>query len=746
VRLRLDIGGAVQGVGFRPFVYRLAHRFRLGGWVENTASGVRLEAEGDGPALTAFRHAVEHELPVNAAITAIVQEWIAPLGETTFVIRSSATEGAHLAQILPDLATCDDCLRELFDPADRRHRYPFINCTHCGPRYSIVEAVPYDRARTSMRHFPMCPACRREYDDPLDRRFHAEPNACPVCGPHIEVWNEAGDVLARADEALQHAADAVRQGRILAVKGVGGFHLLADARNDAAVRTLRARKARPDKPFAVMFSSFAGLADACAVNDEEKKLLLGSARPIVLVRRKADGVAPSVAPGNPWLGAFLPYAPLHHLLLQDLGFPVVATSGNLADEPICTEEQEALVRLGDIADLFLVHDRPIVRAIDDSVMRVVGGRPLMLRRARGFAPAPIAVKSVAPGVLALGGHMKTTVAITLEGSVLVSQHLGDLETAPARIAHEGAVADMKALRGMEPRLVARDLHPDYATSRMMPDAVGVQHHLAHVVSCMAEHGLDPPVLGVAWDGTGYGEDGTIWGGEFLTVTREGWRRVAHLRTFPLPGGERAAREPCRSALGLLYEAFGADALAQDDLPPLAEFSAHDRDVLRTQLEQGVNAPRTSSMGRLFDAVAALCGLRQRVSYEGQAAAEFEWAADGASQVEPYDFPIRDGDPLIVDWQPMLERLLHDRRAGASPAAISAAFHDGLAKAVAAVAQRIGEPRVVLSGGCFQNARLAEAVSAALAAAGFEPVFHGRVPPNDGGIALGQAVWAARQPF
>ncbi|HEY0283638.1 MAG TPA: carbamoyltransferase HypF [Rhizomicrobium sp.] len=749
-RVRIDVRGAVQGVGFRPHVYRSATRLGLAGWVENTSFGVRLEVEGEAGAIAALRRAIEESPPPNAAIVSVEVEELEPRGEKSFVIGASASQGARVAQILPDLATCPDCLGELFDPKDRRYLYPFINCTHCGPRYSIVEDVPYDRARTSMRHFAMCPACRAEYDDPSNRRFHAEPNACPVCGPRLSLWNGDGAVLAQEHDALLDAAKAIRAGKIVAAKGIGGFHLIADARNGEAVRRLRARKLRAEKPFAVMFPSLAVVERECAVSPEERALLESPARPIVLLRRKPGAIAASVAPGNPRLGVMLPYAPLHHLLLRELGFPVVATSGNLSDEPIATGEAEALVRLKGVADLFLVHDRPIVRPIDDSVARIVCGRDQLLRRARGYAPAPILMDGLTPGILALGGHLKTTVAVTLEDGVLLSQHLGDLETVAAREAHARAVDDLVKLRGLAPRLVVRDLHPDYATSRMAEETglpvTGVQHHLAHVASCMAEHGIAPPVLGVAWDGTGYGTDGTIWGGEFLLVTESGWRRVAHLRCFRLPGGEAAMREPRRAAIGLLYEAFGDEAFAMDDLPPLADFSPDERRVIQTMLQSGVNSPRTSSVGRLFDGFASLSGLRQSTSYEGQTAAEFEWAADGIAAERPYDFPLIPGPakdaPWIVDWKPALSGLLADRRKGAAPGVLSAAFHDGLAAALVALARRIGEPRVILTGGCFQNARLTETSVSGLRAAGHEPIWHRHVPPNDGGIALGQAAWAA----
>ena len=749
-RVRIEVRGAVQGVGFRPFVYQCAQTLGLTGWVENTTFGIRMEAEGEADAVAALLRMMEETPPPNSSVLSVEVGDLEPRGEDTFVIRESAPQGARIAQILPDLATCPDCLGELFDPKDRRYLYPFINCTHCGPRYSIVEDIPYDRARTSMRHFPMCPQCRAEYENPLNRRFHAEPNACPVCGPRLSLWDSGGKVLAQNHAALLAAVEAIRAGKIVAAKGIGGFHLIVDARSDEAVSRLRERKRRAEKPFAVMFASLADIERECDVTAQESVLLASPARPIVLVRRKPGLVTAAVAPNNPRLGVLLPYAPLHHLLMRELGFPIVATSGNLSDEPIATDEAEALVRLAGIADLFLVHNRPIVRPIDDSVARAICGRDQLLRRARGYAPAPILMDGLNPGILALGGHMKTAVAVTLEDGVLLSQHLGDLETVAAREAHARAVDDMMKLRGVAPRLVVRDLHPDYATSRMAaemgPPVVGVQHHLAHVVACMAEHDITPPALGVAWDGTGYGTDGTIWGGEFLLVTHEGWRRVAHLRSFRLPGGELAVREPRRAAIGLLYEAFAEEAFARKDLPPMAEFPPAERQIMLTMLRQGVNAPRTSSVGRLFDGFAALSGLRQITSYEGQTAAEFEWAADGIEAEKPYEFSLA-ADPaadasLILDWKPALNAMLSDRRRGVPAGGISAAFHEGLAAALVSVARRIGERRVLLTGGCFQNARLTEASVAALQAAGFEAVWHRRVPPNDGGIALGQAVWTA----
>ena len=601
-----------------------------------------------------------------------------------------------------------------------------------------------------MRRFGMCEACRAEYEDPTSRRFHAEPNACPDCGPRLALWNPAGGVIARDDAALGLAATAIRRGEIVAAKGVGGFHLLVDAMSETAVRRLRTRKRRPDKPFAVMFPTLSDVGRACRVSPEEQALLVGPERPIVLLRREGGAIAEAVAPGNPLLGAMLPYAPLHHLLMRALDFPVVATSGNLSEEPIATDEREALERLGEVADLFLVHDRPIVRPVEDSVVRVVCGRPLMLRRARGYAPAHFAVDGVSGGVLALGGHLKTTVALSGDNGVVVWPHIGDLETPQARAAHGSAAEDIGRLHAVRPRLVARDLHPDYASSRAAEayaaPIVPVQHHLAHLAACMADNGVAPPVLGVAWDGAGYGPDGTIWGGEFLRVVKGGWRRVAHLRPFRLPGGEAAMREPRRAALGLLYAAFGADGLEMDDLAPVAAFTIAERRTLGAMMTRGVNAPICSSIGRLFDAAAALTGLRQRASFEGQAAMELEWAAGDIAGDRSYAFPLQesatDDGALVLDWGPALDAIVADIRAGSTAGQVSRALHNGLAAAIVDVAIRVGEPRVALTGGCFQNARLTEATVAALRAAGFEPLWHRQVPPNDGGLSLGQAVWAA----
>ncbi|SKA34964.1 hydrogenase maturation protein HypF [Enhydrobacter aerosaccus] len=744
-RQRIEVHGAVQGVGFRPFVYRQATALGLTGWVANSMAGLTVEAEGDATDVATLIDVLQQPPLPNTRIAGISVCDVALRGDAGFSVRASETLGACAAQIQPDIATCPACLAELFDPANRRHRYPFINCTQCGPRYSIVEDLPYDRVRTSMRHFTMCPACQAEYDNPADRRFHAEPNACPVCGPRLSLWNDQGAPLAQDEQALQTAVAAIHAGKIVAVKGIGGFHLMVDARNDDAVRRLRVGKRRPEKPFAVMFPDLGDVRASCRVDAEAEVLLAGAARPIVLLAHEGGPIAPSVAPDSRRLGAMLPYSPLHHLLMAELRFPVVATSGNVSDEPIVTEEASAPERLSGLADLFLVHDRPIVRPLDDSVAQIVCGRPQLLRRARGYAPEALAAKNVGDGILALGGHLKSAVALSTRAGILVSQHLGDLETSRAREGFRQALAEVTHLTRQHPRLVARDLHPDYASSRAADASgvpvVAVQHHVAHIAACLGEHGLEPPALGVAWDGTGYGPDGTVWGGEFIHLTKGRWHRVASLRPFRLSGGDAAAREPRRSALGLLYAAFGEKAFSMTDLPPVATYTAAELAILGTAMARGINAPSTSSVGRLFDAFASLCDLQQRTSYEGQAAQRFEALTGGGI---PYDLPIRAGAdaaaPFLVDWHPALEAMLADRHKPADPSAVSAALHGGLVRAIVEVARQVGEHRVVLTGGCFQNVRLTEAAVSALQEAGFTPLWHQRIPPNDGGIALGQVAW------
>jgi hydrogenase maturation protein HypF len=750
-RLQLRLRGAVQGVGFRPFVYRLARALDLAGFVENSPQGVTIEIEGETQRIQAFERRLRAEAPPRAEIRGLESETLASLGSTRFEIRSSDRSGPRTALILPDGAVCRDCLAEVWDRADRRHRYPFTNCTACGPRYSIILDLPYDRGRTTMARFTMCARCRSEYEDPGDRRFHAEPNACPECGPHLELWNAAGRVIATRDDALLAAATAVREGRTVAVKGLGGFHLLVDARDEEAVRRLRARKRREAKPLAVMVPSLAFAREECDMTAGEERLLLSAEAPIVLLRPRRRSLAPSVASDTPCLGLFLPYTPLHHLLLAELGFPVVATSGNLSDEPICTDEHEAVERLAGIADMFLVHDRPIARAVDDSVARIVGDRPMLLRRARGYAPFPVARASELPPILAVGSHLKNTVAVSVGSEVFLSPHVGDLDTEPAYAAFRETVDTLLRLYQVRPEAVACDAHPDYVSTqyarRSGTSVVPVQHHHAHVLAAMADHALAPPVLGFAWDGSGYGGDGTVWGGETLLVGEHGFERLAWLRPFPLPGGEKAVREPRRSALGALY-ALEGDALFEDESwRRLGLFTEEEATVLRSMLERGLNSPLASSAGRLFDAAAALAGLHPVAAFEGQAAMALEAALGGFEGDERYPFLVeadRGGRGLVLDWGPMLRGLRDDVVSGAETGRISLRFHNTLAEMIAATAVRCGAERVVLTGGCFQNRYLTERTAERLRASRIDACWHERIPPNDGGIAVGQVLAAAQQ--
>jgi len=751
-RLRLMLRGAVQGVGFRPFVYRLATELRLSGWVMNSPQGVLIEVEGDKETLDAFLLRIEKEKPPRASIQSLESSYLDPIGLTGFSIRESDGSGTTAAVVLPDIATCPDCLRELFDPTDRRYLYPFTNCTNCGPRFTIITALPYDRPNTTMARFVMCEACRREYEDPENRRFHAQPNACPACGPQLTLWDQAGAVLAARHEALLMSAEVIRAGKIVALKGIGGFHLLVDARNRDAVLRLRERKHREEKPLALMVPSLDSAKAHCQVAELEARLLCSPECPIVLLTRRSgpalEPIASEVAPGNPYLGVMLPYAPLHHLLLRELGFPVVATSGNLSDEPICTDEGEALERLAGVADCFLVHDRPIARHVDDSVARILLGRELILRRARGYAPLPIHLARPLPPLLAVGAHLKNAIAASVGPEVFVSQHIGDLETAQAFDAFRGTITSLETLYDLHPTAVAADLHPDYLSTyfalRAGLPAIRVQHHYAHVLSCMAENALEGPCLGVAWDGTGYGPDGTVWGGEFLWPTAATFQRVAHLRTFRLPGGEQAVKEPRRAAIGLLYELFGDALFGMEELPPVRAFPRRERGILERMLVKEINTPRTSAAGRLFDAVAAILGLHLGPQFEGQAAMKLEWARDGIETDEAYPVRISDGpSALVLDWEPLVWEILADAREGVPAAEISAKFHNALVEGIVAVAEQVGEERIVLTGGCFQNRYLTERAVGRLRAEGFRPYWHQRIPPNDGGIALGQIVAASR---
>ena len=745
--------GAVQGVGFRPFVFRLATELELTGWVNNSARGVTIELEGPENKLERFLLRVGPEKPPRSFIQSLEYSNLDPCHYENFEIHESDQTGDKTALILPDIATCSDCLNDMRDSANRRYHYPFTNCTNCGPRYSIISALPYDRPNTTMSYFVMCEECRDEYENPRNRRFHAQPNACPKCGPHIELWDAKGEVEQSSHAALLAAAERIRNGLIVAVKGIGGFHLIVDARNDKAVRKLRQRKGREEKPFALMYPSLEAARRECHVSDLEARLLLSPESPIVLLKRHAPAdtaagnISSSIAPGNPHLGIMLPYSPLHHILMDELGFPIVATSGNISDEPICTDEREALARLGGIAELFLVHNRPIARPIDDSVVRVMMGREMVLRRARGYAPLPVPLKKEMPRIFAVGAHLKSTIAISIGKEAFISQHIGDLETAQAYEAFENAGADFRKLYDFAPKMLASDLHPGYLSSQFAEKqglpVTHVQHHYAHILSCMAENEITPPVLGVSWDGTGLGTDGTIWGGEFLEISEYGFRRAGYFRTFPLPGGDKAIREPRRTALGLLFEMYGGKMPEQSAIPSIAAFTSQEMAILKQMLEKSINSHYTSSAGRLFDAVASIIGIRQETKYEGQAAMELEYALDGFDTEASYPFRIdSNSETKIIDWQPMIEEVIKDRLSDAPAGLIAARFHNTMVEIIVEMARSSGEKRVVLSGGCFQNRYLTERAVTRLRAERFLPCWHQRIPPNDGGIALGQIVAAA----
>ncbi|MBK8270924.1 MAG: carbamoyltransferase HypF [Planctomycetes bacterium] len=750
VRARLNVRGAVQGVGFRPYVYRLATALGLSGFVRNDSRGVSIEVEGVVDSVNEFVRRLPNEAPSPANVENVSQVIMTTLGTLEFRIGESQDDGVLTANVMPDLAMCSLCLSEMLDSANRRYRYPFTNCMQCGPRFTIIESIPYDRENTSMRRFRMCRDCRAEYDDPANRRFHAQPNACPACGPQLALWTKQGVTLASRDEALLAAAQAVRLGEIVAVKGIGGFHLMVDARNEDAVRRLREQKNREEKPLALMIPNMAIIRQYCSVSEIEEHLLRSSAAPIVLLRRthnfRGDSIAPNVAPGNPNLGIMLPYSPLHHLLMNELRFPIVATSGNRSDEPICIDEHEALSRLAGIADCFLVHDRPIVRPVDDSVTRVAMNTAMILRRSRGYVPAPICGSDGPEPILAVGGHLKNTVAVASHERVFLSQHIGDLATREALCAFENAAMALQNLYRVQSHVTACDMHPDYASSqyarRLASRVIEVQPHHAHIAACMAEHDLQGEVLGVCWDGTGFGPDNTVWGGEFLRATREGYQRVAHLRPFSLPGGSSAVDEPRRSALGLLYEAFGPALGDMSNLIPIQSFSATELRALMHMIERGINSPRTTSMGRLFDGIAALIGIRQRAAFEGQAAMELEYAAADLNSAKSYPFELSQIRTVPqINWEPMLRAIVKDLRSHISAQCISTRFHRTLIDMIGFVAKQVAIGPIVLAGGCFQNLILLEGAINRLRLDGREVYWPQRVPTNDGGLALGQAVVA-----
>jgi len=758
-RWYVEISGAVQGVGFRPFAYRIATELGLSGWICNAPTGVICEIEASTNLLKQFLETIRNDAPPMAEITGVAHTTMDPLGEPGFEIRRSRADGPIQTLTLPDIATCLDCREDIFNPGGRRYLYPFTNCTNCGPRYSIIARLPYDRPNTAMAGFTLCPACKTEYSDPLDRRFHAQPNCCPECGPQLALWDDQGQTLATRHDALLKAAAAIREGNIVAVKGVGGFLLLVDARNEQAIQRLRKRKHRPDKPLAIMLRNRAMAEAHCHVSAQEAALLESAQSPIVLLAKRRlrpdDMVCNAVAPASPNLGVMLPYSPLHHILMRELGFAIVATSGNLANEPLAYDNQEALNRLGTIADVFLVHDRSILSPIDDSVVRIMGDQPMILRRARGYSPYPVTlheeVQTKAPIILGVGGHLSSTVTLLKGCNAHVGPHIGSLESPEALDAFERSIDSLRDLNEENPGVIACDLHSDYHSSLYALNSgvrtVLVQHHVAHLAACMAEHNITDTVLGIAWDGAGLGDDGTLWGGEFLRLKPGHYQRIAHLRPFQLPGGEAAVKEPRRSAFGLLWALDSHTKTEWDSLAPVATLTAEEQRIFSSLLSHNINAPVTTGAGRLFDAVAALLGLRLRATYQGQAACELEWAIDGIETEQSYLFNFAPNlAPAAniseaLDWAPMITALIDDFSSGTPVSLIAARFHNTLVDMIVSVVKWQQTSKVVFGGGCFQNKYLVEKLMQRLPALGVEAIFPRTVPPNDGGLSFGQAVWA-----
>ncbi len=793
-RRRIIIHGIVQGVGFRPFVYGQAQRRGLVGFVLNDSNGVTIEIEGLSESLDGFERALRQEPPPLARIDSIVSSEIEPQNETSFTIAHSYAGMERNALISPDTATCDDCLHELFDPQDRRFRYPFINCTNCGPRFTIVQDVPYDREKTTMRVFPMCPACQKEYDDPLNRRFHAQPNACPVCGPQVQLvnWKWRNNALIHSENAspVMEAAQYLAGGAILAIKGLGGYHLACDAMNVEAVQRLRQLKRREAKPFALMVPNLETAQQLCSVNDTEARILQSHKRPIVLLEQRRGQIyrapsesslqiAPGVAPAYKTLGIMLPYTPLHHLLLHDFATYIgpdrpavlVMTSGNLSDEPIAYQDEDARERLATIADGLLIHNRAIHMRCDDSVARVTAAGEQLFRRARGYAPEPIPLSFDLPvPILACGGHLKNIFCLGKGRQAFTSHHIGDLENLETLTSFREGIEHFQRLFDIYPRVVAYDLHPEYLATKYaldtaIPQKIGVQHHHAHIASVLAEHGLQGPVIGVAADGTGYGTDGAVWGCEIISADLSGFERLAHLAYVPLPGGEQAVRQPWRMAATFLQQAYGDDFLNLD-IPLVHRLDRSKWRTLSQMAARGINSPSSSSLGRLFDAVAALLGLPEGVGvepytgtllYEGQAAIELEIAAQSTSSkaiedtrqsIYPFTLKMRDSKATLLDVTPMIRAIVNDIQQGKPVASIASCFHRSIAELLAAtcagVRAHTGMNIVALSGGVFQNRLLLEQLVARLEEMAFRVYINRRVPPNDGGISLGQIAVATAQ--
>jgi hydrogenase maturation protein HypF len=745
---RLSVRGIVQGVGFRPFVYQLATALNLKGQVANTSNGVTILLEGSLAGIESFLQGLTAQSPPLAHITHVDVEPLDPTGYTDFSIHQSRKDAQGLTLISPDVSICNDCKNELFDPGDRRQGYPFINCTNCGPRYTIIDDIPYDRPKTSMRHFRMCPECQAEYDDPSNRRFHAQPNACPVCGPQVALHDREQKRI-ETRNPIETTISLLKAGYVVAVKGLGGFHLVVDAENETAVETLRQRKHREEKPLAVMSGDIESIRQFALVDQENEALLQSRQRPIVLLEKKNDyALARGVSPKNGTVGVMLPYTPLHYLLLKDQFTALVMTSGNLSEEPISIDNTDAFGRLRDIADYFLVHDRDIYLRSDDSVIRIVDNKQRFLRRSRGYVPVPIFLKNRLKPILACGAELKNTVCLTREDHAFLSQHIGDLENLATYEFFEMTIAHLKRILSIEPEIIAHDMHPDYLSTRYAMEQrrmvrIEIQHHHAHIVSCMAENHVEEPVIGLSFDGTGYGSDGSIWGGEVLIARLDRFERAAHLAHTPMPGGAAAIKEPWRMAVSYLYGAYGKDFFNRR-LPFLGKLNQSKLNIIVEMIEKDINSPRTSSLGRFFDGIAAMVGIRSHVAFEGQAAMELEMVAE-ASAGDLYEYAWSSEDTVQIDPRPIITGVVMDIEKGVTPSVVSGKFHATLVAMFAdlclVIRKETGISRVALSGGCFQNAILLSGLSRRLHDKGFHVLTHEKVPANDGGIALGQAVIA-----
>ncbi len=745
----LEVNGIVQGVGFRPFVYKLANRYDVSGVIANTSSGVSIHLEGPKEDIESFCIDLSDKSPPLAHITKISIQNGFLNGHKDFAIVKSRSRDFKATLISPDVSICDDCLNEMLDPEDRRYQYPFINCTNCGPRYTIIDNIPYDRPSTSMKHFKMCQRCQAEYDDPVNRRFHAQPNACPDCGPHVTLYNKNREIIS-SQAPIEKAAELLKQGQILAIKGLGGFHLSADAENNEAVAGLRKRKHREEKPFAVMSYDLERIREYAHIDIEEELLIKSFQRPIVLLKKKRiNSLSGHVAPRNKYFGAMLPYTPLHYLLLNQGFKALVMTSGNMSEEPIVIDNESAFERLSVIADYFLVHNRDIYLRSDDSIVKRTAGATRFIRRSRGYVPIPIFLKKDIPPILACGAELKNTICLTKKNQAFLSQHIGDLENLETYKFLELTVAHMKGILDINPKIVAYDLHPDYLSTRyakVQEDVtmVPVQHHHAHIVSCMAENMLEGPVIGLAFDGAGYGSDGCIWGGEILIAEEGGFDRAGQLSYAPMPGSAQAVREPWRMAVSYLHATFGED-FRNLDLPMLNEIDPKKIDILVRMISRNINCPATSSLGRLFDGIAAILGIRNNVFFEGQAAVELEMLTD-EEEKSIYAYEWTSGDVHKILFEPLIYGAVKDMEQGVQPAVIGGKFHLTLIHMFSDLCEVIrkerGLDRVVLSGGVFQNSLLLRRLVRRLEEKSFQVFTHKLVPANDGGISLGQALVAA----